>query len=173
MSPDAPSPPSSSSEPGAAPESLPTPEAVATAGGSVPLEPGATRVTLELSPHLAGPESAGLEEVLRTAGEGTEPTLVIRDLRAATPPGVLYHLYVGLAEDEEPAQDDPRYVGSIQFFDAVPEKDGFFTFSLGPQLEHLRRERAWSGPLTVTLRPTGPPEEGAEATLGAVELILP
>jgi hypothetical protein len=98
--------------------------------------------------------------------------LVLRDLAADRPPGVLYHLYLDLAEGEEPRDDDPRYVGDLNFFGvetggATAEVRSYDVTPLAGRLAAAARE---GRPLAVTFRSAD--RAAAAPRIGRVELLL-
>jgi hypothetical protein len=137
---------------------------VIAASGPLRLAAGASRFDLEPTGDLAAALSA------LTPDRGL--VLLVRDLHAESPPGVLYHLYLGLAEGEEPAAEDGRYCGAVNFFDTVPGKAGFYSFDVSSMADALRRQARTGGPLTVTVIPAGTPAANARAVIDRVELAL-
>jgi hypothetical protein len=49
--------------------------------------------------------------------------LVLKQVRAAKQPGVLFHLYLDLPPGRVPSRHDPRHVGVLNFFEAVQPSD--------------------------------------------------
>jgi hypothetical protein len=134
----------------------------------------AAPVQLELKRAGDGGRESGqaLASVLASRRPDRRPTLVLRGLRAETPPGVLYHLYLGLEPGESPAPDDPRHIGVVNFFDAERGKPGFYSFDLERALEALRAAGPLPEPLTVTVIPAGAPDAEARPVIGSAELVL-
>lgn len=132
-------------------------------------------------PHLVGEratrvvlatEAGGLAAAALSDLRDRRLLLVLRDLVAEEPPGVLYHLYLDLAEGEEPRDDDPRYVGSLNFFGvetggATAEVRSYDVTPLAGRLAAAARE---GRPLAVTFRSAGP--AAAAPHVGRVELLL-
>ena len=109
--------------------------------------------------------------------------LVLRDLRATEQPGVLYHLYLDLPPGATPEQDDPRYIGTFNFYDAIPidtgegkktatPSSGFFSFDISETARALRGRGMLSERTTVTIRAGGTPTPGAKPVIGRMELVL-
>jgi hypothetical protein len=87
---------------------------VATAG-AVSLSGAMTRVLL--APVAAGEP---LDRRLRELGRAHRLFLVLGDLHADEPPGVVYELYLGLPPGVVPDANDPHYVGTLNFFAVAP-----------------------------------------------------
>lgn len=153
-----------SSDPAASAMSL-----VAASDGPHLLAEKATRVVL--STGAGGPAAAALSDL-----RDRRLHLVLRDLAADRPPGVLYHLYLDLTEDEEldaiQRDDDPRYVGDLNFFGVV---DGGSTATpetydvtrLAARLSAAARD---GRPLVLSFLSAAPP--AAAPRVGRVELLL-
>jgi tyrosinase len=110
--------------------------------------------------------------------------LVLHDLRATEQPGVLYHLYLDLPPGAVPEQDDPRYIGTFNFYDAIPidagdsdgkkpppASSGFFSYDISGTARTLRGRGMLSERTTVTIRAGGTPTPGAKPVIGRMELV--
>jgi hypothetical protein len=101
--------------------------------------------------------------------------LVIRGLRASSPPGVLYHLYLDLPTGAVPADDDRRHVGIINFYGAPSgnaDRDRiFYSFDATDVAQALRARGPLRDPTTVTFYPAGSPDPGAKAVISRIELV--
>jgi len=95
--------------------------------------------------------------------------LVLHDLAAAEPPGVLYHLYLG---PRTASTEERRHLGSINFFDAVPEKAGFRSFDASAIARELLDRGLAEELTTLTIVPAGAPAPGAKAAIARAELVL-
>lgn len=100
-------------------------------------------------------------------------SLILRGLRTSQQPGILYHLYLNLPAGAAPASDDPRYVGSINFYAARAGNSDpdrvFYSFDITEAARTLRARNLLRGPLTVTVYPSGNPE--AKPVISRIELI--
>lgn len=144
---------------------------MASAEGPIELTAAPRRIRLDFSkPDTDGVQDLG--KLLASREPGQRLILQVRDLQAAGPPGVLYHLYLGLPAGETPAQDDFRHVGSIQFFDAVPSKKGFYSFDVTEVLQRLQRQAQLDLGSVVTVIPAGAPETGAQPAVGRIDLVV-
>jgi hypothetical protein len=142
---------------------------IATAPGPIELETVPQRVSF----------AASLGKALET----DQPVyLVLHDLRATEQPGVLYHLYLDLPPGATPEQDDPRYIGTFNFYDAIPidagegkktatQSSAFFSFDISGAARTLRGRGMLSERTTVTIRAGGTPTPGAKPVIGRMELV--
>ena len=124
------------------------------------------RVTLTSGPLLAAR--------LRALPPGHKLFLVIRRMRATHPPSVLYNLFVDLdAGAAAPAAGDPRAVGTINFYAAVPPGDQAPTvsFDITKNLLALAAKGRLANGMSVTIAPMETPASEAGAVLGSVELV--
>lgn len=138
--------------------------ALASAAKPVELGAGPTTVTLD------GPEVLSRLDALGSR----RLHLVLRGLRASQPPGVLYHVYLGLPAGATPTGDDPRHVGVVNFYAALATADPakvFYSFDATEVVRTLRARGLLRAPLTVTFHPAGEPAPGAQAVVSRVELV--
>lgn len=146
------------------------PKILATAGAPVKL--GAGAVTVNLSP-------ASSKEDLVSALKGLKPTehlyVVLRDIRAAQEPGVIYDVYLDLPSGAQPGQSDAHAIGTLNFYNSVGVSAGnpgfFFSFDITDAARQLQSRNQLKQPTTITISPSGPPAAGAEAVIGRVELV--
>lgn len=132
---------------------------------SVALGDGPVRVPL-------GSRSA-LSERVRSMASGRKIWLVVRQLHADIQPGVVYSLYLDLpAGSALPADSDPRLVGTINFYAAVPPNDTAPTvsFDITKNLIRVLNGSGSSSELVLAIVPAGRPI--GHAVLGSVELIV-
>jgi hypothetical protein len=133
---------------------------------SIALGSAPVRVTLTNGPMLAAR--------VRSLPPGHKFYLVIRRLRATGPPGVLYNLFLDLdAGATPPAEGDPRAVGAINFYAAVPPGGNAPTvsFDITENLIALVAKSGLANGLSVTIAPMETPAPDAGAVLGSVELV--
>lgn len=128
-------------------------------------------VRIALEPVVEG-SPAALLAALADPAAGERLHLVLRDLAVGEPPPGLFHLYVDLAPGEEPADDDPRHLGSLNFFGvetggATAEARGY---ELTAHRERLAAALRAGRPLTVTFRSSSP-AAAAAPRIGRVELL--
>ncbi len=105
--------------------------------------------------------------------------LVLRDLRAAEQPGVLYRLYLNLPPDSQPEKDDPHYVGSLNFYSAVPPESNssgpegglFRSYDLTTLLRNLQQREPLGDRTTITIIPSRVPATNAKASIGRIEIV--
>ena len=124
----------------AAPEGNGKSMTIAVAGGPVVLGNGPTQVVCE---------AKNLGFRVQTLTPNQRIYLVLRELHAAEQPGVLYHLYLDLPQGSQPEKNDPHYVGSLNFFNAVPLEGAsagpdaglFRSYDLTTLLKNLQQER--------------------------------
>lgn len=160
--------------PGDGAEAEPAVPGLLLSAGTGPHRLAGTAIRIELAPPagLAAADAAARLDGLDGPDEG-RLRLVLRDLVAPEPPGTLYQLYLGLAPGEEPAEDDPRAVGSLNFFGVetgggTAELRSYDVTALAPLLAAaLRAGRAPA----LTVR-SASPAAGAAPSLGRVELVV-
>jgi tyrosinase len=118
--------------------------------------------------------------------------LVFRNIRATSPPGVLYDVYLDLPRDETPSRESPSYVGTLNFFGVtmmqdmrhddrrearrhemakMPPRD--VSFEVTDKLKSLRPEGGLSPKPSVTIVavPQGEPNETAVALIDEIQLV--
>ena len=123
---------------------------------------------------LTGKSLAARAEAL---APGRRIYLVLRQLRASEPPGVLYHVYLDLPAGATPAKGDIHFAGTLNFYDAVPlqgeagASSKFRSFDVTDLVQTLQRRKALSDPTTVTIIPSGIPASGAQASVGKAEIV--
>jgi tyrosinase len=105
--------------------------------------------------------------------------LVIRNYRADAEPGVIYNVYLDLPASGEGGAGEGYYVGSLNFFGAVPH-DGHeshgtsataLTFDVTELAKRLRAEGGLNDAPTVTIVPAGQPVSDAKPVVGEIALI--
>ena len=144
---------------------------IATAAGPIALGAGPVRIT------LAAPGGGTLASRLGELAPGQRLYLVLKNHCATEQPGVLFHLYLHLPPHAKPRQDDPHYVGSLNFFNAVKPDCAeatsapFRSYDITALAQRLRSQNLLSDPTTVTILAMEPPATGARATIGRVELM--
>ncbi|HEX9944561.1 MAG TPA: hypothetical protein VGG03_21325 [Thermoanaerobaculia bacterium] len=145
---------------------------VATARGPIELETLPVRVPL----------SGNVGEALASLGPNERLYLILQDLRAHEQPGALYHLYLDLPPGAKPAQNDSRYIGTFNFYNAIPIGDGDaprtfksprpFSYDVSKAVRTLRDRGMLSDRPTVTIVAGGTPAPGARPVIGRIELAV-
>lgn len=148
---------------------------IASAAGPIELGDAPVRVV------LAASSDAGVASILAELEPQRRVEVVLHELAAASQPGVLYHLYLGLPEGAEPAADDPRHVGILNFFGIAPaERGGQLpgsaevprSFDASAAATTMRAPGTSQDPLTLTIRPHGTPDLEARPRIGRIELVV-
>jgi hypothetical protein len=147
---------------------------IATAYG--PIKLGADAVTVTLSPSAAGDrEVTNLSLALKSLTGDQRLYLVLRDLQASQPPGVLYDLYVDLPIGPRPGENDPHYGGAFDFYNAVgvaaPNPTIFSSYDITDVVKALQTRNLLSERTTVTIYPLGKPASNAKPVVGRIELV--
>jgi hypothetical protein len=132
---------------------------------------------------LAGPgaSAASLRALLQNLGSGKHLDLLLNGLSAAEPPGIVYDLYLDLPPGVTPAEDDPHYVGTFNFFNFVPLPDAersaatpsvtAYSYDVTVVARTLQQRGLLRDPLTATIVPDGMPAIGARAVIGEIVLV--
>jgi hypothetical protein len=113
----------------------------------------------------------------RLSAASSHVFLRIKDLRAQKQPGVLFHIYLDLPAGAHPRKDDPRYVGTFNFFNAAmgteppPGSSQALAFDLRPVVQELRAKGMLSKQTTITILPVGVCEAESRPSIGRLELI--
>lgn len=89
--------------------------------------------------------------------------LILKHIRAAKQPGVLFHVYLDLPRGTRPDREDPRHVGVLNFFEAVAPSDSDpradnvgrdFTYEITDLVRILRSKNLLTSSGSVTIIPT-------------------
>ena len=149
--------------------------------GGVRVIAAAGPIELKAVPVRIGLEAANetLPALLSRLGPGQSLHLVLRDLRTAEQPGVLYHVYLDLPAGSRPGADDPHYAGSLNFYNAAtsggfgaPANARFQSFDVTEVARGLRSRGLLSERTTVTIVAGGAPVGAAKPEIGRVELAV-
>lgn len=139
-----------------------------------PVKLGAGAVTVTLAP-AAATEATSLSAALKDLKPEERVFVVLRDLKATEPPGVLYDLYLDLPQGTHPKPEDPRIVGTLNFYNSVGVSAGnpgfFFSFDITSVAKSLQARNLLSGRTTITFVPSGNPAANAEAVVGRIQLV--
>ena len=149
------------------------------AGGEVALGAGPVRVTLEPPP---GPNEKRLPFAAQVAslGPGQRLFLLLKKLRAAAQPGVLYHVYLNLPSAVPPVVTHPNHVGAFSFFDSTEHGDHgslegqeawpFVAFDVTAVVSRLREEAPHDAAPSVTIAAPSQPAAEAHPVVGELAL---
>lgn len=132
---------------------------------------GAAPVRVVLPPVAEGNAFA---TQLARFGPSARFYIILRDLRAEIPPGVLYELYLDVEPGQSPKVDDARRIGSINFYDAnrPAGAENFRRFDVTALVRQLSGERRLTTETALTLVPNGVVDAGANPTIGKIELMV-
>lgn len=166
---------------------------VAAAGSSARFSAAAVKTvgTSESGVRLGGaPARVALADRAPTADKSKslmsaiqrETYLQLDGVKAATQPEVLYNVYLDLPPGATPSTDSPHYVGTLNFFSAVPHADGHtghgpadpgatVVFNVTEQIAALRQRNLASDNPVVTLVPSGDPAKGSDPRIDRVQLV--
>lgn len=143
-----------------------------------PTQVARTPLQLNLArPAAAAPGARTLTDQIRSL-EDKSVYLVLQNVQAEAAPGVVYDVYLGLAQGAPPGPISPNYVGTINFFGvtmAGPDMSGMtprtFSLDVTDKIKALQASGALSETPAVTLVPQGEPAENARASIGQVQLV--
>jgi tyrosinase len=143
-----------------------------------------TSVTLSGEPvsvNLQAPPStaAGLGDLIqmvKNLGPTRRLFLVIRNLRAETEPGAVFHIFLELPDG---GADESHKVGSIHFFDAVGghatsaamAQQKFFSFDITDLAKRLAAEGRLTTTPRLTIAPSNELQSNAQPVIGEITLI--
>jgi hypothetical protein len=144
------------------------------AATALPVKLRSGPITVKMAPASAA-EEASLSLALKSLKPEEHLFVVLRDLKASEPPGVLYDVYLDLPQGAHPKLDDPHIIGTINFYNSVGPSAGnpefLFSFDITDAARSLQARNLLSSRTTVTIVPSGTPEANAEAVLGRIELV--
>jgi hypothetical protein len=139
------------------------------AAGEVSLSSKAATVTLKAS--VAGARTGSFAERLNGLRENQHIFLVLRDVIAVAPPGVIFGVYLNLPGGVEP-EDSRRYlVGSLNFFGLTGPTPGWRSFDITELVKELKNHNLLTEAPVVTIRAPAVPVAGANAKIGRVEIV--
>ena len=151
---------------------------------SMPLAAAVGPIGLGSSPaHVTLAAATGGENLRRRVAElGPDERvyLVLRDIRAAEQPGVLYAVYLDLPPGTAPSASHPAYVGTLNFFNVVklggageapPPASSLRSYDVTRTLQSLQSQNLLRESPVVTIVPSGSPAPNAWPTIGCIELI--
>jgi len=140
------------------------------AAKSVALAGETTRI-----PLATGADVAALRRKVADA-VGRQVYLVLDDLKAAEVSQVVYEIYLGLPAGAAPSADDPRLVGTLNFFAVAPPNTTrrSRSFDVTSLVASLLSQNVASSDLAVTIigrAAAAPAATAAPPTIGSVALV--
>ena len=124
-------------------------------------------------------QSNWLAGQLASLSEGRRLYLVIKNLSAAAPPETLYRVYLDLPEG---TPDDPlnsHYVGSFNFFDAVPHGEEHGTnaskpvsFDITDVAANVQARNLLKAEHSVSIVPSSQPVSDAKPAIGDISFVV-
>ena len=161
-------------------EAVAAPLAMPATSGPVELGAGPVRVPLRSTSATETVGGSLLSSRLESLPEQNRLYLIINNLRAAAPPETLYRVYLDLPEG---TPDDPlnsHYVGSFNFFEAVPHGEEHaghgagarpYSFDITMVAANLKARGVLKQEHTVTIVPAGQPAENAKPVVGDIQFV--
>jgi tyrosinase len=153
-----------------------------TSGGPIQLGNAAVRATVQpAGPPLAGAAQGAspLSARLQALPEDRRLYLVLNNIKSDIQPETLYRVYLDLPEGA--SSDDPvnsSYVGSFNFFDAVPHGDQHadhaskpISFDITNVASNLEARGRMKDGHTVTIVPAGKPVADAKPVVGDISFV--
>jgi tyrosinase len=148
----------------------------------IKLGPAPTRVKLDPLSVQKGAKPKPFREHVQALAEGKHLSLIVKDLQADAPPGILYHLYLELPEGAKGDKRTPHLVGTINFFDAVRHSEGhekkaqkgperFYQFDITNLARTLDAKKLLTTSPTLTIAPAGTPAEKANPVIGEISVV--
>ena len=135
-------------------------------------------VTLDNEPARVLLEGSNIVSRVQALPHSHHIYLVLREQHAAEQPGILYHVYLNLPQDAKPAKGDVHYVGTLNFYNAVPLEGGggsnsgiFRSYDVTALVKNLLQQKALGDQITVTIAPSGTATANAKASIGRIELV--
>jgi len=152
---------------------------IATAAGPVELSARPVRVTLTFTASTSQP-SASFASQLAALRSDQEIYLVLKDVRVAEQPGVLYHLYLDLPAGADARAQEAHYIGNLNFYNAVAPGSSeaetskgsiFRSYEISGLARNLQARRLLSEATSLTILPAGAPASEAKPVIGRIELV--
>jgi tyrosinase len=149
--------------------------------GPIALGAAPVRVNVQAaaSPTAAAPGAAPLAARLSALPENRRLYLVINNIKAEAPPETLYRVYLDLPEGTPPSDPiNSNYVGSFNFFDAVPHGDDHsahgskpVSFDVTNVVANLDARGLLKADHTVTIVPSNDPAADAKPVVGDISFV--
>jgi hypothetical protein len=138
---------------------------------SAPVELGAQPVRVVLG---SASEKRTLGARLETLASNHGLHLVLYDVRAESPPGTLYHLYLDLPVGAVPEPNDPHHIGSVNFYDAMRDRGPSTlgrSYDITAAVRKLKDAKMLPEETSVTIVTSRPPEAGARPVIGRIQIV--
>lgn len=152
-------------------------ETIAAVEGPVVLSTGSARVALQ---PISTTAQRTLASRIQALAPGHRIYLVLKGLQVVKQPGTLYRLYLDLPSDAKPSRNDPHYIGTLNFFNAVKssgfgapttQNSLFFSYDITATVKNLQARRLLSDSNTITIFASRTPNAESEPRIGRIELV--
>ena len=148
----------------------------------IKLEAGHTKVSLDLISPKEGVKPMALPARIQALAKDKHLSLIVKNLKADAPPGIVYDLYLDLPAGAKGDKMTPHFIGTINFFDAVRHGDGhekmaqkgperFYQFDITNLARTLHGKNLLAASPTVTIAPAGTPAEKANPVIGEIYIV--
>ena len=137
-------------------------------------------VRVVLAPSPESGVAVGLAARLTALEPARRIYLRLRDLRAEEQPGTLYQLYLDLPAGAVPGKDEPRHIGSLNFFNAVrlegttPEARAVpidLSLDITDVARTLGKKKLLEDATNITIVPSRAPRAGSKPSIGRLEIV--
>jgi tyrosinase len=149
--------------------------------GPIALGAAPVRVNVQAapSPAAAAPGAAPLAARLSALPENRRLYLVISNIKADAPPETVYRVYLDLPEGTAPSDPiNSNYVGSFNFFDAIPHGEDHsqhsskpVSFDITNVVSNLEAGGLLKADHTVTIVPSSEPAADAKPVVGDISFV--
>jgi hypothetical protein len=145
-----------------------------------PIELGVKPVRVELKPPNRIAAADEWSRILSALAPGHRLVLILSDLRTDEPPGTIFSIYLNLPEGAAPRPDGPHMVGSMNYYSVVqprhaqragPSPAHERQFDITDLVERLLASKRLTGPPSITIAATSPPEERSQASIGRIAIL--
>ncbi|MGJ0532452.1 hypothetical protein [Methylocystis sp.] len=145
------------------------------ADGGITLGEQPQRIILTPATSLLASPRTSLASRLRSLASDHAIYIVFEGLSAQTPPGNVYNAFFDLEEAVAPPDaSDPRYMGTLQFYDAPDAAERKSAKSVAFNVTNLLRKlhELNKAQMSVTLVPVGSLAEGARPRIAEIKLVM-
>ncbi len=147
--------------------------------GAAPVQVNVQAAATPTTAPGAAPAAAPLAARLSALPENRRLYLVLNNIKAEAPPEILYRVYLDLPEGNAPSDPiNSNYVGSFNFFDAIPHGEDHSQHSSKPvsfDITDVVSDLAARGVLktdhTVTIVPSNEPAANAKPVVGDISFV--
>ncbi len=149
---------------------------IVVASGSIEL--GSGPVNIPLAPTS---EQQKISDLVTSLRPEQQIYLVLLGFSVQEQPGVVYQLYLDLPTGPGTGEDDPHYVGTLNFFNAAkvnnsprqPSTSGFFrSYDVTDLLKNLQKRNTLPDRTMLTITPSHEPLASAKPTIGRIEMVV-